>query len=448
MRKNLFSALVTSILLSVPVLLSAGVCIPGLGCFSGVEGCEITTPWYNPGYLVTYQLAIEKNAVGAEFGERYPGTDRWGFLHYRLGENFLGFAANRKQYLGGYPFDTTYFRPRITVGPDVFPYMLDSFKPPTYIADFIFARKMFGGGGGLNLHFGSQSKESEYDYFFTQSHVKAEPDANSLGGIFGVDNKNYYLTVSMDYLSWNSLFEVIDSFGDTVSADFTNSYSSASVNLQYKKWTDQTRYFTLPTISFTYDRANEKVSSALMGLPIDPENRRNKYSITAGVAFDDMGVPNSFSAGVNFVYTKTVNDFKTDTVFTDVSADTLIRRLPGKAEIEEYTFPQVYISANFFIWKWLSANTSVNHSLKYVVEDVERSNVEYDGSNYQIVKNENQTTRWERDLTFDLGAEITIHEDLKINFKIDDLALFNVPYLVSGDNSFEVITKLTVWYQF
>ncbi|MBN2364349.1 hypothetical protein JXL83_09480 [candidate division WOR-3 bacterium] len=448
MTKEIYKVFAAVLMLLLPAAFYAGVCIPGVGCFSGVEGCEITTPWYNPGYLYTYQKAIEKNAVGVEYGERFPGTDRWGFLHYRLGKNYIGLAANRKQYLGGYPFDTTYFRPRISAPNDVFPYMLDSIKPPTYLVDVIVSRNMFGGGAGLNVHFGSKSQESEYDYFLTQSHIKAEPSSNSFGAILGIDNKSYYITAGFDYLTWNSDFEIVDTLNDTNFVDFENTYTSANLNFQYKKWIDQTRYITLPTLSFNYDNGSENFSSRELGHALNPENERNKYSLTTGLAFDDMGIPNSFSVGVNFIYTRTVNEFQMDTVFTDMAADTIFRTLPGKATIDEYTFPQMYFSANFFIWKWLSANASVNYSIKYTSSDVERSYAELDGGSYVLRKTLQKKTGFEREISFDLGAEITVLEDLKINFVVDDKILFDEPYLISGDKSFLIVTKITAWYQF
>ncbi len=438
----------TVFLILLPAYLSAGVCIPGLGCFSGVEGCEITTAWYNPGYLYTYHVAIEKNAIGMDFGERFPGTDRWGFFHYRLADNYLGIALNRKQYLGGYPFDTTYFRPRMSQSPDILPYMLDSMKPPSYLADFIISRKMFGGGAGINIHAGSSSNESEYDYFLTQSSIKAEPNSNSFGTIAGLDNKKIYFTAGFDYLSWNSDFRIIDTLIDTSFVQMTNSYYNANVNFQFKNWISQYRYFTFPSLSFNYDAGREEFSTRELGMTVNPENDRKKYSITAGAAFDDMGIPNSFSVGVNFFYSKTMNDFTVDTVWTGIASDTIRRSLPGKASIDEFTFPQIYISANFLIWKWLSAHASVDYSIKRISETIERSNVLFESGSYLVRKAEEKSSRYESDLSFELGGEITILEDLKINFTIDDMILYHSPYYISGDKNFVIVSKLTAWYQF
>lgn len=443
--------------------ISAGtVCIPGLGCFSGVSGYfdGIATAWLNPGFLYTYHSILEKNAIGFQYSEKFPKDKRWGYLHIGNQQNYFGIAANRSIYRGGNPFDTTYFKPRGKNIKYLLPYIVnDSIKSSTYIIDVLWARKALNGGIGVGVHYGTNFNED--DYYDTYDPLDTllygrkqyEQTTNAYGLILGLDDKNLYATVGFDIYSKKTELSFTDTILDeTYNSNFENSYTQIPVNFQYKHWTSLTSYYSFPKISLTYEKGNEKFSAQdIAGIQLNPEKDVKTIMGSVGISFDNLTIRNSLGVGFDFSYSNRTEDYKNDTIIINSNQDTLKIQKDGSVRTIDYTFPQIYFATKSRIWSWLSADGSVSYSSIYSTIVNKKPYLYYPtGSiNPEVKTFEVTKSEFKKNIEIKFGLEINIEEYFFIDVDLSDRFMWNTPYLLSGAMTLgDYFTSVSIRYQF
>ncbi|MGC9365742.1 MAG: hypothetical protein ACP5FK_01715 [bacterium] len=429
-----------------------GVCIPGLGCFSGVEGyfTGIGTAWFNPGFLYTYHSMVEKNAVGFEYGERFQREKRWLYLHYRLGDNYFGVAANRDAYTGFIPIDTTYFHPRGQFVYTLIGHLKDSVRAPSYIADLLWAKGVWGGGLGINVHVGSKGVEDQYQNVFAYT-LQSKENMISGGGKIGFDRKDLFTVLGFDYLGSDNSYTISDTLNQSgdISYDFT--YWQLMGDFKYKWWTSNTTYWSVPHISFNYQSGREElVSSELGDYALNSENNKKSYSFSIGTSFDKISILQSFSVGIDVSLTRSTDDYTVDTMVVLNNGDSVIVSMPGKATVTDIAFPQVFVANKCRFWKWLSSSTSFSYSVTHSSTTIEHPQLNWINVNYppEVTTIEQDKGGIISELTFDIGAEIDVTEDIIVEVKFTDKIFYNTPYIMSGAPTVDYITQISARYEF
>ncbi len=429
-----------------------GVCIPGLGCFSGLEGyfTGIGTAWFNPGFLYSYHSILEKNAVGFEFVERFPRTDRWVYVHHSVGKNYIGVALNRTPYKGFLPFDTTYFHPRGEQIQTLIVHLRDSLTAPSYLIDLLWATSGFGGGVGFNLHAATRGSDHQYTNLF-ESAIKLNEDIYSFGGKVGLDNKNIFTVLAFDYMSSSNKYELTDTFNNTDNVNFNFSTWQVMGDFKYKIWIDDFKYITFPHISLNVQTGKEEfMITENSGISFNPDNSKQSYSMSIGSGIDRINILQSLSVGLDLSFTKTTEEYNVDTMVVLANGDSIVVTMPGRAEVQDISFPSIFIATKCRIWKWFAANSSISYIVTYSTKNIDEPTLLWVNPNDppNVVTHEKNLKDITSEITFDIGAEINVTDAIIVEVKFTDRIFYNSPYMLSGASTIAYITNISARYEF